>query len=147
MKTKNKTTSTIVAVTVALAILVAFSASASAATWTVDDGPAADFATIQAAIDAAGDGDTIEVAAGTYTDDIWNSSLGTPAGYRITKSVTLLGAHAGVDPDGSTNRGSETILVRTNGLPYSLYASDITIDGFMFGSSDTAHIPHVVPQT
>lgn len=87
-------------------------------------------------IDAASDGDIINVAAGTYTDDIWDSSLGTPAGYRITKSITLLGAQAGNDPAGSTDRGGESILVRTNGLPYSLYAPNITIDGFMFGSSD-----------
>jgi parallel beta-helix repeat protein len=94
------------------------------------------WATITHAIGQATSGDTIIVAAGTYTDDIWDSSLGTPDGYRITESVTLLGAQAGVDPAGSTDRGGETILVRTNGLPYSLYVSDITIDGFMFGSSD-----------
>jgi len=95
-----------------------------------------DYTTITLAIDDAFDGDTIIVAAGTYTNDIWNSSLGTPAGYRITKSITLLGAQAGNDPAGSTDRGEETILVRTNGLPYSLYAPNIIIDGFMFGSSD-----------
>jgi parallel beta-helix repeat protein len=79
-------------------------------------------------------GSTVNVAAGTYTDDIWNSSLGVPAGYRITKSITLLGAKAGIDPAGSTDRGGESILVRTNGTPYSLYASNITIDGFTFMS-------------
>ena len=90
---------------------------------------------IRDAINDATAGDTINVAAGTYINDIWDSSLGTPAGYRITKSITLLGAQAGNDPAGSTDRGGETILVRTNGLPYSLYAPNITIDGFMFGSS------------
>lgn len=92
--------------------------------------------TILEAINDANPDDVIEVGPGTYTNDIWNSSLGIPAGYRITKSVTLLGAQAGVDPAGSTDRGGETILVRTNGLPYSLYAPNITIDGFMFGNSD-----------
>lgn len=128
----------------ALVLVLSFSLvtavpAAAATTWTVDDDGPADFATIQAAIDAASNGDTIIVAAGTYTNDIWDSSaLPTPIpyGYRITKSITLLGAQAGNDPAGSTDRGGESILVRTNGLPYSLYASDITIDGFMIGSSD-----------
>ena len=121
--------------TVVLMVLMAFAGSANAATITVGNS-GEDYTTIQAALDAASDGDTIEVAAGTYTNDIWNSSLGTPAGYRITKSITLLGAQACVDPAGSTDRGGETILVRTNGLPYSLYAPNIIIDGFMFGSSN-----------
>ena len=95
--------------------------------------PTSDYPTIQDAINAATGGETIIVAAGTYTNDIWDGSS-----YRITKSVTLLGAQAGNDPAGSTadRVGGETILVRTNGLPYSLYASDIIIDGFMFGSAD-----------
>ncbi len=92
------------------------------------------FATILAALDDAVDGDTIIVAAGTYINDIWDSGLGIPVGYRITKSVTLLGAQAGNDPAGNTDRGGETILVKTNGVPYSSYASGITIDGFTFTS-------------
>jgi parallel beta-helix repeat protein len=92
------------------------------------------WATITYALGQASDGDTIVVAAGTYINDIWDSSSGVPAGYRITKSVSLLGAKAGVDPAGSTDRGGESILVRTNGTPYSLYHSDITIDGFTFTS-------------
>ncbi len=90
------------------------------------------YRTINEALVVAVDGDTIIVHEGTYYNDILDGSS-----YRIDKSVTLLGAQAGVDPQGSTtDRGGETILVRTNGLPYSLYASDIIIDGFMFGSSD-----------
>ena len=97
--------------------------------------PGTAVATIAKGIELVDSGGTVYVAAGTYTNDIWNSSLGIPAGYRITKSVTLLGTQAGIDPAGSTDRGGESILVRTNGLPYSLYASDIMIDGFMIGSS------------
>jgi parallel beta-helix repeat protein len=125
-----------IALTVAVVVLGGFFVAGSAlaaTTWTVGSSEA-DFTTIQEAINAAADGDTINVAAGTYTNDIWDSSLGIPAGYRITKSVTLLGANAGVNPEGSLDRGGETILVRTNGVPYSLYADEIVIDGFTFTS-------------
>jgi len=63
MNTKNKTAiSTLIAVTIAFSILVAFSATASATTYTVCSS-GCDFTTIQGAIDAAGDSDTINVAA------------------------------------------------------------------------------------
>ena len=93
------------------------------------------FATIQEGVDAVCNGGTVYVAPGTYTNDLEDTSLPIPQRYRITKSITLLGAQAGNDPAGSIDRGGESILVRTDGLPYSLYASDITIDGFMIGSS------------
>ena len=134
---KKKTFSILFALVLVLSFsLVTAVPVAAATTWTVDDDGPADFATIQSALNAASNGDTIIVAAGTYTNDIWDSSLVGPARYRITKSVTLLGAQAGIDPAGSTDRGEESILVRTNGVPYSLYVSDITIDGFMIGNSD-----------
>ena len=90
---------------------------------------------IQDAIDAASDGDTIIVAAGTYTNDLEDLLLPIPDRYRITKSITLLGAQAGNDPEGSTDRGGESILVKTNGLPYSITAPNVIIDGFMNGDS------------
>ncbi|MGJ3626794.1 hypothetical protein AB5I41_07810 [Sphingomonas sp. MMS24-JH45] len=55
--------------------------SASGRTLLVGNGG---FATIQAAVDAANDGDTILVAAGTYASNV-----------SIAKDVTLVGAHAG----------------------------------------------------
>jgi len=134
---KRKSLNVLLALVLVLTLnLVTAVPAAAQTTWTVDDDGGADFMTIQDALNAASDGDIINVAAGTYTNDIWDSSLVGPARYRITKSVTLLGAQAGNDPAGSTDRGGESILVRTNGVPYSLYASDITIDGFMIGSSD-----------
>ena len=41
-----------------------------AATWTVDPHAPADFSTISEAIAAASDGDTIQVAAGSYPEDL-----------------------------------------------------------------------------
>jgi acyl-[acyl carrier protein]--UDP-N-acetylglucosamine O-acyltransferase len=67
--------------------------AATAATWVVDDSGGADFTSIQAAIDAAADGDRIEVRAGAYTEgSVWGSTYG--AILRIEKSVTIVGAGA-----------------------------------------------------
>lgn len=74
------------------------------------------FTTIQQAVTAAVAGDTIIVAAGTYTEDVI-----------VDTSVILQGANAGiaagVDPG---VRGLESEL--TGG--FSLFANDVVIDGF-----------------
>jgi len=74
------------------------------------------FNTIQAAITAATDGDTITVAAGTYNEE----------NIRITKGITLQGAGAEttfIAPSTATN--NSTIVVQNP-------TGNVTIDGFNF---------------
>ena len=64
-------------------------------TWTVDDDGKADFDNIQAAIDAASDGDEIIVMPGTYTS--------TQDGHVVNmlgKAVTLRSLYPATCPDG-----------------------------------------------
>jgi hypothetical protein len=85
------------------------------------------FFTIQAAIDAAENGDTIEVAAGTYAENV-----------DVTKPVTLLGPNAGVAGNGT--RVAEAIIQGTSASWVSLYVEPnipgVTIDGFKFDGAN-----------
>ena len=82
----------------------------------------ADGMSIQAAIDAAEDGDTIEVGAGSYVGDL-----------TIDKAITLVGANSGLSGD-DAGRGVEAII---DGR-ITLASDDVTIDGFEFAGSGTA---------
>lgn len=77
----------------------------------------ATYATIQSAIDAATAGDVIEVCAGTYPENVI-----------VSKAVTLKGANADLSCFGS--RGSESVIAPATGLPLSVTASNVTINGF-----------------
>ncbi|MBE0533285.1 MAG: right-handed parallel beta-helix repeat-containing protein [Rhodospirillales bacterium] len=91
---------------------------------------------IQAAIDAASDGDVIHVEAGVYT--LTETIV-------IDKAITLLGAQAGVDPRGAEALGGPAL--RTAGGPgesvidgggldtlIRIAADNVTIDGFDIGN-------------
>lgn len=63
----------------------------------VDPNDANAYATIESALDAANDGDTIVIVAGTF------------GGIKVTKSVTIRGANCGVNPV-KQSRNAETIF-------------------------------------
>ena len=78
-----------------------------------------DYPTIQAAINASSDGDTIMVAAGLYKENVV-----------INKSLTLKGAQAGVDA--RTRSGAETIIEPEEGVGIKVLSAagrGVVIDG------------------
>ncbi|MBN2227845.1 MAG: right-handed parallel beta-helix repeat-containing protein [candidate division Zixibacteria bacterium] len=93
-------------------ILILTAAALSAAVISVPG----DYTTIQSAINAASSGDTIQVGLGSYAE--------SPT---IDKCLVLLGARSGVDPAGSTNRGSETTI--TGQLTVSATADGTVVNG------------------
>lgn len=103
------------------------------------------FNSIQTAINTAAAGDTIMVAAGTYTELL-----------TVNKSVTLSGANAGLTANGAANRalrGAESIIntgVYPNPAGVVVTASGVTIDGFsLLGSGlaagEVAHVQVSAP--
>ena len=85
------------------------------------------FGTVQAAVNAAGTGDTILVAPGTYDEDV-----------NFSKSVTVLGARAGVGGDaagrGVAEGAGETTLIGRHDVTA---AGAVVIDGLRFVNDAT----------
>lgn len=103
-----------------------------AANFTVAADGSGDFTSIQDAIDASSDGDTIFVKAGDY--NITSTIV-------IDKSITLLGAQAGIDPRSAaglrTEGGGEESVIDGGGSLSTLIriaADNVTIDGFDVGN-------------
>jgi len=81
----------------AVVAVLAAGHTALAANWSVDAGGGGDYTTIQAAIDGASSGDSINIAAGTYNENLVINSAGSMA-------ITLVGAGNG------DNDASNTII-------------------------------------
>ena len=76
-----------------------------------------DFGTIQGAVNAANNGDSVLVDAGTYPEVVV-----------VAKSITLKGAQAGVA--GWARGGASESIVRTTDGAFQLLADGVVIDGF-----------------
>jgi hypothetical protein len=115
------------AIALAAALLTLGAAAASAANWYVEPtgndantctapGPTNACMTITGAMAKASAGDTINVAIGLYNEQV-----------QITKTLTLLGAQAGVDA--RTRSGSESVIDNACG-PVQIMADKVVLDGF-----------------
>ena len=99
-------------------------------------GSSVNYATIQAAVDAATSGAIITVDSGNYTGSVV-----------VTKSLTIRGVDAGLDARSSTRttNGKETTLTGSStgsgiGMAFHIKASNVTIDGFTLQGQTTKSV-------
>src|SRR5690606_4441809 len=105
----------------------------SAATIIVDASGNGDFTSLQDAIDAALDGDTILVRPGTYPEHALEGSHGF--GLIIDKSVTIIGVDAQGVPIDSAQNAAATIVSGEEssfGTNFLVTAANVTIQGLRF---------------
>ena len=82
-------------------------------------------ATIQHAVDVASAGDTVQVGAGAFSEQV-----------TVSKSLTLLGAQNGVDArSGGVPESEETTISIASGSDFTLTGGSVTIDGFKVTNS------------
>ncbi|WP_426955559.1 hypothetical protein [Muricoccus radiodurans] len=100
------------------------------------------FASLQEAIDAALDGDTILIAAGDYASSTMNMEGNSSLGLRIDKSVTILGL--GADGQPVTDRAGIAVTIAAVahsesiwGTNFFVTADNVTIQGIRFVATDS----------
>jgi hypothetical protein len=89
------------------------------------------FATVQGAVNAVGTGGTVNVAAGSYTEDI-----------DITKALSLVGPNAGINPNTGVRVAEAFVYPATNnttsGKLFAVTASNVSIAGFTIDGDNLA---------
>ncbi len=109
-------------------IIVASSAMAAGATLTVGNATSlpctGTYSTISAAVAAASPSDTVKVCPGTYNESV-----------TISKTLTLIGAKAGVDARTRATTGES--IINSSCSPVQIFADNVVVDGFTVqGSTD-----------
>lgn len=98
------------------------------------DSPSAPLAAIQPAVDAAAAGDTVCVAAGTYSLEVTDDGTEvTPALVTIDKPLTLSGPNAGVAADADRTAEANLVVSSTDGSAVravAVVSGDVSVDGF-----------------
>lgn len=85
------------------------------------------YCTIQEAVDAATAGDKLIASPGTFTENV-----------TINKALILEGSNAGISC-GDPMRGAESVISPASGVPFTVTASGVTINGFEITGAASAN--------
>src|SRR5262249_19162423 len=120
--------------------------------WLVGQGPGSDFTTIQAAVDAASNGDTILVAAGTYNENVViHGKQITIDGAGDTLAGTVVTGQFTIDSTLNAALTLKDMLVDATGQQYGVFASanstafqgSITLNGMAIENAQTDGFAYV----